>query len=221
VASSASSVAPTLTDIQSKLHNTKTSLANHVDKVRALEGVIAECNAIKQEVGLLRQLIEKMTNNYVCSREEEELGAGDDDAIVPRELERVEEEDEGWIEKQEQQFRRMRRAELGRPRTPEPMGLGMTPLLDDKDQGLNSPRPPSGIDKLFEWLTTLSSKLELPVKLSRSFQAQHAAAQSTISTLKLKVTSLESLVKAHRHRLLSKSLNLLSLPIRVVHTGAR
>jgi hypothetical protein len=105
VASSASSVAPTLTDLQSQLHDTQTSLANHVDKVRALEGVITERDAIKQEVGLLRQLIEKMINNDARSCEEEELDAGDDDtrsigAIIPHELERVEEEDEGWIEKQ-------------------------------------------------------------------------------------------------------------------------
>jgi hypothetical protein len=72
----------------------------------------------------------------------------------------------------------------------------MTHLSDDEDQGLNSPGLPSVIDELFEGLTTLSSKLELPVELSSSFQAQHAAAQSTISALESRVTSLESLVKA-------------------------
>ena len=75
----------------------------------------------------------------------------DDDAtsirtIVPHELERVEEEDEDQIARQEQQWdqqeededqeeRRRRGVELGRPRMPEPMGLGMThlPLEDDED----------------------------------------------------------------------------------------
>jgi hypothetical protein len=61
---------------------------------------------------------------------------------------------------------------------------------------LGSPRPPSVIDELLERLTTLSSELEWVVGLSSPFQAQHAAAQSTISALKSKVTSLDSLVKA-------------------------
>jgi hypothetical protein len=72
----------------------------------------------------------------------------------------------------------------------------MTHLSDDEDQWLGSPRPPSVIDELLERLTTLSSELESAVGLSSSFQAQHAAAQSTISALESKVTSLESLVKA-------------------------
>jgi hypothetical protein len=82
------------------------------------------------------------------------------------------------MEKQEQQLdededeRRTRRAELGRP------------------------GPPSVVDELFERLTTLSSKLQSAVELSSLFQAQHAAAQSTISALESKGTSLESLVKA-------------------------
>jgi hypothetical protein len=58
----------------------------------------------------------------------------------------IEEEDEDQIARQEQQWdqqeededqeeRRWRGVELGRPRMPEPMGLGMThlPLEDDKD----------------------------------------------------------------------------------------
>jgi|ERR1700691_38373 hypothetical protein len=76
------------------------------------------------------------------------------------------------------------------------MGLGMTHPSDDENRRLNSPRPRSVIDELFERLTTLSNRLESAVELSNSFQAQHAAAQSTISALESKVTSLESLVKA-------------------------
>ena len=61
---------------------------------------------MKREVELLRQLVEKMTNKAACNREEEEFGAGDNNTsirtIVPHEVERVEEEDEDQIEKQEQ-----------------------------------------------------------------------------------------------------------------------
>jgi hypothetical protein len=69
---------------------------------------------------------------------------------------------------EEEDERRTRRAELGRPRTPEPLGFGMTHLSDDEDQRLGSPRPPSVIDELLE---RLSSELESVVGLSSSFQA--------------------------------------------------
>jgi hypothetical protein len=96
-----------LTDLNPNFMKTQTSLASHVDKIRTLEGVISEHDAIKREVELLRQLVEKTINNG-ARNPEEEFGAGDDDAsirtIVARELERVEEEDEDQIEKQEQQL---------------------------------------------------------------------------------------------------------------------
>ena len=131
--------------------------------------------------------------------------------IVPHELERIEEEDEDQIARQEQQRDqqedhkdqeegRRRGVELGRPRTPEPMGLGMThlPLEDDEDPHRESSplRSPSVIDQLFEQLTILSNQLESAVELSGSLQAQHATAQSTISVLESKVITLEGLVKS-------------------------
>ena len=66
-----------------------------------------EHEAIKREVRLLRQLVEKTTSNGACNRTEEEFGAGDNGVmsiktIVPHELEIVREEDEDQIEKQEQ-----------------------------------------------------------------------------------------------------------------------
>jgi hypothetical protein len=152
--------------------------------VRTLEGVIAEHDAIKREVGLLRALVEKTTNNDARNheREEEEFGAADDDArrigtIIPHELESVKEEDEDQIEKQEQQLEDEEeewmsgRVELGRLRTPEPMGLGITHLSDEEDTCSRSPRSPSVIDKLFQRLTTPSSKLGSAVELLSSLQA--------------------------------------------------
>ena len=65
---------------------------------------------------------------------------------MPHKLERVEEGEEDQIARQEQQWeqqeededqeeRRRRRVELGKSRTPEPMGLGIAhlPLEDDED----------------------------------------------------------------------------------------
>jgi hypothetical protein len=131
---STSPTAPALNDLQAQLHDTQSSLANHVYKVRTLEGVIAEHDAIKREIGLLRLLVKKSTHrrrDRDQEHEHEEFGAGlgargdDDDSrsirtIVPHELER-----------------RMRRGELGGSslvdRTPEPMGLDMTLLSADEE----------------------------------------------------------------------------------------
>ncbi|KAJ7076029.1 hypothetical protein B0H15DRAFT_741519, partial [Mycena belliarum] len=49
--------ATALSDLQLQLLTTQSSLATHVDKIRALEGVFAEQEAIKQEVRTLRDLV--------------------------------------------------------------------------------------------------------------------------------------------------------------------
>jgi hypothetical protein len=207
------------------LHNTQSSLTSHVDKVCTLKDVFAEHDAIKREVGLLQQLVEKSSGrdwrDPAHEREDEEFGAADmgsddDDArssrtIAPHRLERVEKEDEDQIASQEQpqkqhhdeddegEERRRRRVELPRPRTPEPMVLGMShiPLEEDDElRRLLSPIPSSVLDQLFEQLTTLSNQLESAVELSSNLQAQHTAAQNTISALESQVTALKDLVRS-------------------------
>jgi chromosome segregation ATPase len=49
------------------------------------------------------------------------------------------------------------------------------------------------VDQLFERLTTLSARLKSAVEVSSSLQAQHTAAQSTISALESRLDSLETL----------------------------
>jgi hypothetical protein len=59
------------------------------------------------------------------------------------------------------------------------------------------PSPPdAAINNLTSRLTALTSHLENILSLSESLQAQHTAAQSTISFLETKVEKLEGLVKA-------------------------
>lgn len=67
--------------------------------------------------------------------------------ILPQELERVEEEHEEQMvkaAKQEEEERRTRRVQLGRPRTPKPIGLGMPHLSEYGNRCFHSPKPPSG-----------------------------------------------------------------------------
>ncbi|KAF8063539.1 hypothetical protein FPV67DRAFT_1585724 [Lyophyllum atratum] len=117
-----------LADLQTQLHETQSSLTSHVDKIRALEGVLAEQEAIKREVRTLREMMEikrrEMENEDDHSQEQEPRGGfdeeddeenamhDDDDArsiatVIPHELERVEEENEEELaaEAQEQESR--------------------------------------------------------------------------------------------------------------------
>ena len=207
---SSSSLPPAaLGELQSQLHDTQSSLASHVDKVRALESVFKEHEAIKREVSALRELVEHSKASFSHPNHGHAEGESDDDdarsivTVIPHELERVEEEDEEQLHLAEEsdEDRSRRRAELGRPRTPEPSSLGI--LEEDEVPGRNRERsssPPApttapGVDELTARLTTLSNQLESALLLSSSLQAQHTAAQTTIAALEQKVSQLETLVQ--------------------------
>jgi predicted nucleic acid-binding Zn-ribbon protein len=232
-----------LGELQSQLHDTQSSLASHIDKIRALEGVLDEHEAMKREVNSLRELMEERKREVELlrlqgssglrhhedqqhddQRDAEDLEIDDDDArsirtILPHELERVDEEDEDQLaaEEEEEEDRRRRREELGRPRTPEPTCMGLTEedyeiphtssIMSTADQRFPSPplhsrdvdsRDSSVIDELTRRLSSLSDRLESALELSTNLQAQHAAAQSTISALESKVSALELLVQTTR-----------------------
>ncbi|KAH9918701.1 uncharacterized protein BXZ73DRAFT_52796 [Epithele typhae] len=222
----ASEPSSTMSELQSQLQETQRSLAEHVDKVRTLENMLTEHDAIKQEVGSLRAAMEERKREMELFRltsarrshdqpeDGDDFASDDDDTrsistVTPHELERVDEEDEEQIAAEEEEEQRRSRDELGRPRTPEPTGMGMTE--DDEEQEPNSfrqpattlrptsPSPPASApaipDELTDRLNALAKQLEMALELSRSLEAQHATAQSTISVLESKVASLENLVQ--------------------------
>ncbi|TFK17608.1 hypothetical protein FA15DRAFT_710632 [Coprinopsis marcescibilis] len=111
-----------ITELQTQLRDTQSSLASEIEKIRALETVRAEQEAVKHEVQTLRQIMEARRRNSESNEprggfdvEEDEEGENqqdlvddddDDDArsvssvstVVPHELESVEEEDEEGLE---------------------------------------------------------------------------------------------------------------------------
>ncbi|KAF8548614.1 hypothetical protein OG21DRAFT_1560880 [Imleria badia] len=230
--------ATALNELRSQLHETQASLATHVDKVRALEDMLAEHEAIKQEVASLRELMDERKRELEISRHAAGPPSGhhdpqrhgdmrnasyqaddDDDAssihtIVPHGLERVDEEDEDQlaIEDDDEEERRRRRDELGRPRTPEPTGMGM---VEDDDESPNTKRrhrsssplqqshdaASAAIDELAERLSTLGGRIDTAVEFNNSLQAQHTAAQTTISQLQSKIATLEELVQETQQQL--------------------
>lgn len=221
-----------LNELRTQLHETQSSLASHVDKMRALEDMLAEHEAIKTEVASLRDLMDERKRELEVSRRTAGSPSGhhdaqhhgdlhngsyqadDDDAssihtIVPHGLERVDEEDEDQLvpEEEDDEDRRRRREELGRPRTPEPTGMGMAEDDEDSPDTKRRHRPPSplepshdtasaAIDELAERLSALSGRIDTAVEFNNSLQAQHTTAQTTISQLQSKIATLEELVQA-------------------------
>ncbi|KAG1733163.1 hypothetical protein EDB19DRAFT_1639852 [Suillus lakei] len=212
---------PALSELRTELHETQASLASHVDKVRALEDMLAEHEAIKAEVAALRDLIHASSarsqhdNSMDIDLERGRRGQDDDDAssihtITPHELERVDEEDESeeQDESEEDRERAQRREELGRPRTPEPSGMGMDEdelvhaRASEAEPSTSRPRSRSpsphpshpALDELSARLVALSGRIDTAVEVNHSLAAQHAAAQGTITVLEDKITALEALV---------------------------
>lgn len=177
----------------------------------------------KREIELLR--VQSQSPNHLrrhssrMDESESEFIGDDDDArsvstVIPHELERVDEEDEEQLAaEEEEEERRRRRDELSRPRTPEPTGMGMDDEEQDSDQrqldnshlraqsiptsqSSSSTSTPAIPDDLIQRMSTLTNQLESALELSRSLEAQHHTAQSTISQLESKVSALESMVQA-------------------------
>ena len=126
----------------------------------------------------------------IVPHELESVEEGDEEQMAKRQQQPRQEEEEEGDEEEEQEETRRRRADLARPRTPEPTGLGMTThhltLEDDEEPRQQQPSSSnSTIDQLCERLTTPSNQLESAVESPSSLRAQHIAAQSTISASEL------------------------------------
>lgn len=220
-----------LNELRNQLDQTQASLSSHVDRVRALEDMLAEHEAIKSEIATLRgQMDERKRevellqseSNYSRHRNNEYRGdlqgeryVGDDDdsasihTVVPHELERVDEEDEDQlVNEEEDEDRRRHREEIGRPRTPEPTGMGIdddeSPKAKRRDHSPGSLGPYAAsaiLDKLAERLSVLSERIDTAVESNNSLQAQHAATHTTIALLQSKISSIEELVQGTQLRI--------------------
>ncbi|PFH47881.1 hypothetical protein AMATHDRAFT_114022, partial [Amanita thiersii Skay4041] len=216
--------AEALSELQAKLQDTQSSLASHMDKIRVLESVFAEQEALKQEIRGLREMMETHEERLKFELEDYDDDARSIATIVPHELEPVDEEDEEneALEHETQQLseeaelqvqdletdeeKHRRREELGRPRTPEPTNLGMGATIHEQVQtspthSLGQPLPSvtSQIDErtreISDQVTALSEQVQAILAVKSSLEAQHLAAQATIQALEKKVEVLEAMVK--------------------------
>ncbi|VDB85065.1 unnamed protein product [Peniophora sp. CBMAI 1063] len=186
-----------LAELQAQLNATQRALADHVDKVRSLEAALAGQEAVRAEVAALREMLDSQREHAQSSshhdderRQEEQEDDDDDDArsiatVTPHELETVTEEEEEAEQEPEQPAMR--------PRTPEPnMHYASASSPPSSSTPASPPAAPAVLPaEIDARLSALSAQLESALEQGRSLSAQHAAAQSTITTLASRLAALE------------------------------
>ncbi|CAE6442915.1 unnamed protein product [Rhizoctonia solani] len=185
--------------MQNQLRETQSSLQAHVDKIRALDRLVEEHEAIKREVGSMREMLTRTRSPL----EEGDLGEHggnmldsaqdyDDDSdtrsvctIVPEE---------------EEHAARL----VGRPKTPEPMAMlddarhppSLTEAIRTAEQNALHAAEQNAI--LSQRLEALTAQLEQAIALSQGLQTHAERASSTIAALEAKVVALEQEQRASR-----------------------
>ncbi|CUA68848.1 Sarcolemmal membrane-associated protein [Rattus norvegicus] [Rhizoctonia solani] len=187
--------------MQNQLRETQSSLQAHVDKIRALDRLVEEHEAIKREVGSMREMLTRTRSPLQL--EEGDLGEHggnmldsqqdfDDDSdsrsvctIVPEE-----EEERAAMS-------------VGRPKTPEPMAMlndarhpSLTDAIRTAEQNALHAAEQNAI--LSERLEALTTQLEQAIALSQGLQSHAERASSTIAALEAKVIALEEEQRASR-----------------------
>ena len=161
-----------LLEIQTRLQDAQSSLASHVDKIHALETILAQQETLKREMRVLRDMMESRERELTAQRVQEtdrekddhpsrkprstfgdDDNDNDDDAwsmatVTVRGLERVDEEDEEGLEQENQQ------------------------QLEEAEQ------------------------VRVVLAVKSALEAQHIAAQVTIRALEGKVEALEAAIKS-------------------------
>lgn len=118
-----------LTNLETQLHDTQSTLQQHLDKIRHLESYVNEQESIKREVTFIKDQMEERKREVeillMQRRRDEDNGFSrrremvDDDDDDARSVATVTPDDDS----EDEEDRRRRREELGvRPRTPEPTG---------------------------------------------------------------------------------------------------
>ncbi|GAA5979384.1 hypothetical protein JCM11641_005019 [Rhodosporidiobolus odoratus] len=212
--------AQSIAALQAQLADTQTSLAGHVGKIRDLEGLLAEHDVIKREVGSLRnQMEEAQASMSAMIRDRESVRSNGRESPIAALLEAREAEDDDDA------------ASISSVDTISPSrsnGINgrssreITPDADDipeHDPSDAPSSPPSTSlpiipaiptseadstretllaeqnDKLVTRLEGLSAELEEATRLGAQLQEQHASASQTIKALEDRIAGLEKAVE--------------------------
>ncbi|KAG9044218.1 hypothetical protein FS837_008613 [Tulasnella sp. UAMH 9824] len=223
-----------LTNLQTQLHDTQSTLQQHLDKIRHLETYVSEQESVKREITFIKDQMEERKREVEIllmqrrrdhdggfSRRREMVDDDDDDA---RSVATVTPDDDS----EDEEDRRRRREELGRPRTPEPTGhLADEDFEDERRRQAelaaasqpttsSAPAQPAApqpdLSEIYSQnallatrLETLTAQLDSAMELSRTLQTQAQLAHSTIAVLEAKVGSLEAAVQEQKDKAASSS----------------
>lgn len=196
--------------LQSQLNDTQSSLASHVGKIRELEGLLAEQDTIKREVGLLRTQMEEAKRDMdqmMRSRRTSDEGADGTGARestdgrespVAKMLEAQEDEDD------DDDARSVSSVDTISPANAASFAqTNGTAVIDSASTLFDVGK--RGLDRehqlreqnaaLSMRLDALSTELDNATKLGQTLMSQHAEAISTIKTLEERVHGLERAVE--------------------------
>ncbi|CAE6478532.1 unnamed protein product [Rhizoctonia solani] len=188
--------------MQNQLRETQSSLQAHVDKIRALDRLVEEHEAIKREVGSMREMLSRTRSPLQL--EEGDLGEHGGNMLTSTQEEFDDDSDSHSVctivpEEEEHPAR-----SLGRPKTPEPMAMlndarhpsSLTDAIRTAEQNAMHAAEQNAI--LSERLEALTAQLEQAIALSQGLQTHAERASSTIAALEAKVVALEEEQRAAR-----------------------
>ncbi|KAG8750023.1 hypothetical protein FRC11_010835 [Ceratobasidium sp. 423] len=188
--------------MQSQLRETQSSLQAHVDKIRALDRLVEEHEAIKREVGSMREMLGRTRSPLQL--EEGDLGEHGGNMLTSGQEEFDDDSDSRSVctivpEEEEHAAR-----SVGRPKTPEPMAMlddarhqsSLTDAIRTAEQNAMHAAEQNVI--LSERLEALTAQLEQAIALSQGLQTHAERASSTIAALEAKVIALEEEQRAAR-----------------------
>ncbi|KAF8525040.1 hypothetical protein BU17DRAFT_41980 [Hysterangium stoloniferum] len=203
----------TLISLQTQLAETQSTLSAHVEKIRALSGLAQEYEAMKREMGALRNMIGGGLNGRKTQKGREDEEEEDDDETKSMVTVTPGQEEEEQEREREAEEERREGLSSGRPRTPEPMQgyrseqdheqplvsingqlhhslpRQHSPQLEESSQHNDSASVPPTVASR---INVLSDQLEAALSISRTLQAQQSAAQNTIQLLEAKIVALEA-----------------------------
>ncbi|CAE7115937.1 unnamed protein product [Rhizoctonia solani] len=181
--------------MQSQLRETQSSLQAHVDKIRALDRLVEEHEAIKRELGSMREVLTRTRSPLQL--EEGDLGEHGGNMLDSQQDFDDDSRSVCTIVPEEEEAR-----SLGRPKTPEPMAMlddtrpSLTDAIRTAEQNALHAAEQNAI--LSERLEALTAQLEQAITLSQGLQSHAERASSTIAALEAKVIALEEEQRAAR-----------------------
>ena len=206
--------AQTIAALQSQLSETQASLASHVDKIKSLEGMLAEHESIKAEVGLIKVQMEQAKREMEQAAERQRFTNGlrsldfDDgasvasmDTITAGDSDRHADDDghvgplappdmpPGMEPEQQPQASQAASKDRAAPETEAEAISSKSAVVAvsaEQHQELKAQNA-----ALTARLEELSSQLEQALELSRNLQTQHTQVTDTVKQLEARVQTLE------------------------------